>query len=164
MEWCGDRAEMIGIDIDSYNIVTMRNLVHLEKKNAAQLLELKKKSGVPFAIKGIFTEEDIELVKSVRPDIAVISNHGGRVETRTGSTADFLRRYGKVLGRCAGTVWVDGGIRNAAHMRSAAFFGASEVLVGRPFITALLRGGPSGIRTYVETYLGPGSGLQNVLP
>lgn len=91
LTWIKPYAEYIGIDIDSYNILTMRNLVNLERKTAAQLQAFRSKFEVPFVIKGVFTEADVELVRQVRPDVVYISNHGGRVETRVGSTAEFLR-------------------------------------------------------------------------
>ena len=60
-----DCVKVTGIDIDSYNIVTMRNLVKLEKKSAEQLIEIKNHVKMPFAMssfvkipliaKGIFT-------------------------------------------------------------------------------------------------------------
>ncbi|MBO6101194.1 MAG: FMN-dependent dehydrogenase, partial [Spirochaetaceae bacterium] len=66
-EWASGIAEIVGIDIDAYNILTMRNLVSLEKKNAELLSEIKQYVNgvlkVPFALKGIFTTQDIELVK-----------------------------------------------------------------------------------------------------
>ena len=74
-------ANFIGIDIDSFNIATMRNLVNLEKKSEENLLEIKNHTDKKFVIKGVFTSEDIELVRKVQPDVVYISNHGGRVET-----------------------------------------------------------------------------------
>ena len=92
-------SEVVGIDIDSYAIVTMRNLVNLERKTAAQLLELKAcvaREGKPFAIKGIFRPEDIELVKAWCARISlVVSNHGGRVETLPREYGKFSRPSGK---------------------------------------------------------------------
>ena len=98
--WADDIAEVVGIDIDAYNIITMRNLVHLEQKTPQMLLELKKQlnaRGVLFAIKGVFKDEDLETVKLVKPDIVYVSNHGGRVETREGSTASFLAQNATLL-------------------------------------------------------------------
>jgi len=138
--WADSVAEIFGIDIDAYNIITMRNLVHLEKKTPSQLIELKRQfnaRGKPFAIKGIFTQEDVETVKAVKPDIAFISNHGGRVETREGSTAVFLQQYADELRSAAGKLWVDGGIRNQSDIAKAASYGVSTVLLGRPVISAL---------------------------
>lgn len=141
LEWSFSIAEIIGIDIDAYNIVTMRNLVKLEKKTADQLNALKKNLHIPFAIKGIFNPEEVDLVSKVKPDIVVVSNHGGRVENRIGSTADFLVEYGSILRKNCGQLWVDGGIRNLRDIQLASAYGADEVMIGRPFITALCAGG-----------------------
>ncbi len=146
MEWVGSIMEYCGVDIDSYNIVTMRNLVKLEKKNAGQMQELKKHCRVPFAIKGVFTDADIELVKEVKPDVVVISNHGGRVENRIGSTAEFLVQKSEILRNNCGELWVDGGIRTEEDIALAGYLGASQVMVGRPVITALCKGGEKSVK------------------
>jgi isopentenyl diphosphate isomerase/L-lactate dehydrogenase-like FMN-dependent dehydrogenase len=156
MEWASRVAEIVGVDIDSYAILTMRNLVNLQRKTASDLLAIKSRAGrdgLPFAIKGVFRPEDIELVREVKPDIVVVSNHGGRVETLRGSTVSFLAERGDELARYAGAVWVDGGIRTRHHLETAASLGASEVMIGRPLITALLRGGADGVRSRVERIL-----------
>ncbi len=140
IDWSRPVANIIGVDIDSYNIVTMRNLVKLEKKTPAQLKEVMKYAGHPFAVKGVFTKEDVEMVKELKPDIIVVSNHGGRVENRTGSTAEFLAEYGKELKNCCDKLWVDGGIRKYRDLQIAGLLGADEVMIGRPFITALCKG------------------------
>ena len=145
MEWAEDVAELVGVDIDSYAILTMRNLVNLQKKKASDLIELKSHTDKPFAIKGIFNSEDIELVREVHPDIVVISNHGGRVETRRGSTVDFLAKYGKELASHTGEIWIDGGIRKRRDLEVAASFGAVEVMIGRPVISALMKDGDEGV-------------------
>jgi isopentenyl diphosphate isomerase/L-lactate dehydrogenase-like FMN-dependent dehydrogenase len=158
MEWAGKTAELFGVDIDSYNIVTMRNLVSLEKKGVTELLELKEAAhntwGVPFAIKGVFTEADIALVREVAPDVVVVSNHGGRIETEQGSTVRFLERYGKVLSSYTGELWVDGGLRTKQHIRIAGALGASQVLIGRPLVIALLRSGAQGIVDWYQSIMG----------
>lgn len=136
IEWIGKHARYIGIDIDSYNILTMRNLVNLERKTAAQLEEFRKRSGVPFVIKGVFTDEDIELVKEVRPDVVYISNHGGRVETRKGSTADFLAAEGPKLKNYCDQLWIDGGIRTRRDIQTALYYGADQVIMARSPIRA----------------------------
>ena len=136
IEWVKPYASYIGIDIDSYNILTMRNLVNLERKTAAQLEEFRKRSGLPFVIKGVFTEEDLALVREVRPDVVYISNHGGRVETRIGSTAEFLAYYADELKKYCGQIWVDGGIRTRSDVQTALFYGADQVIAARPLIRA----------------------------
>jgi len=156
MEWAASVAECVGVDIDSYAILTMRNLVNLQQKTPSDLLELKayaSRLGLPFMIKGIFRPEDMELVEAVRPDVAVISNHGGRVATVKGSTAGFLAEHARVLASQAGKVWVDGGIRKRRDLLVASTLGAAEVMVARPFITALLHGGPEGPRNRLREML-----------
>ena len=150
IDWSRDIAECIGVDIDSYNILTMRNLVQLERKTPTQIQELKNYAKLPFAIKGVFTKEDIELVKEIKPEIVVISNHGGRVENRLGSTAMFLKEYGSELKNYCGELWVDGGLRTKKDILTASYFGVSEVMLGRPFVTALCRGGEAEVKKMVE--------------
>ncbi|WP_428770206.1 alpha-hydroxy-acid oxidizing protein [Treponema sp. HNW] len=145
-EWSRPVAEIIGVDIDSYNILTMRRLVQLEKKSAEQLAELKKKAGIPFAVKGVFNAEEVDMVKKLKPDIVVISNHGGRVENRTGSTAEFLAEYGSVLKANCAELWVDGGIRTHRDILAAGSLGVCEVMIGRPFISALCASGAVGVK------------------
>ena len=131
-------ASHIGLDIDAYNIATMRNKVHLEKKTAADLEALRSRAGgLPFVIKGIFTPEDLQLVADFKPEVALVSNHGGRVETLEGSSADFLVAHAAEMKKSAGQVWVDGGIRNRLDVQTAIFYGADRVLVGRPVICAV---------------------------
>lgn len=137
-QWAADVAHVIGTDIDAYEIATMRDLVHLEKKTPSALIEFRNHFSVPFAIKGVFTDESIELVKIVKPEIAYISNHGGRVNTRTGSTADFLARHANELRNYCQEIWVDGGIRTHRDVQVAKYFGATRVALARPLITALI--------------------------
>ncbi|EFW37879.1 dehydrogenase, FMN-dependent [Treponema phagedenis F0421] len=152
IDWAREQAEIIGIDIDSYNIVTMRNLVNLEKKNAQNLQALQRYAHRPFAVKGIFTDDDIETMRDLKPDIIVISNHGGRIETRRGSTANFLAAHGKELRQYCGELWVDGGLRCKADLLAAKALGASQIMLGRPCITALLRYGKSGIKRMLTAF------------
>lgn len=151
--WADDVAEVVGIDIDAYNIVTMRNLVNLEKKSPAQLLEIKQKAKCPFALKGVFTKADLKTVALVKPDIVAVSNHGGRVETIRKSTADFLAENYEFLQKHCGEVWVDGGLRTKADLKVAKSMGAKTVMLGRPFITALLRNGEAGVINFVDDLL-----------
>ena len=151
--WCTGVSEIIGVDIDSYNIVTMRNLVQLERKTPSQIQDLKKHAKLPFAIKGVFTKEDVELVKEVKPEIVVISNHGGRVENRIGSTAMFLKEYGQEIRNHCGELWVDGGLRSKKDLKTASYFGVSEVMLGRPFITALCRGGEAEVKKMIDGFI-----------
>lgn len=136
VDFVQEDADFIGIDIDSFNIATMRNLVNLEKKSAEKLIEIKNHTDKKFVIKGVFTSEDIELVQKVQPDVVYISNHGGRVETRIGSTAEFLYENAKILKENCAEIWIDGGIRTKKDIQTALFYGASQVILARPLIRA----------------------------
>ena len=150
VEFVAPYAQIIGVDVDAYNIVTMRNQVSLEKKTFQELNELRRKSGLPLAIKGIFSDEDIELVKKTKPEIAIVSNHGGRIDRPIISSADFLSSHINELSRYAKEVWVDGGIRHKKDLITASALGAKEVLIGRPIISRLIAGGKESVKTFVD--------------
>jgi 4-hydroxymandelate oxidase len=153
IKWSTNAAEAVGIEIDWSLNKNFSSIAHFERKTAAQLLDLRKTITIPFALKGIFLDEDIELVKEVKPDIAVISNEGGRIDTRIGSTAEFLATHGSELKKYCGEIWVDGGIRNSLDIRTALALGASQILTARPFITALFRGGTEELCRTVKQML-----------
>lgn len=136
IEWVKPFAEYIGMDIDSYNIITMRNLVNLERKTVTQIEAFREKAQRPFVIKGVFTEQDLDLVRDVKPDVVYISNHGGRVETRIGSTAAFLAEHVDEIKQYCNEIWIDGGIRTVGDVQTALFYGADKVIVARPLIRA----------------------------
>lgn len=157
MEKAVSCARLIGIDIDAYSIVTMRNLAKLEKKSVSSLKKIQDKAheaGLPFAVKGIFLPEEKELLEELHPDIAVISNHGGRIETRPGNTADFLSGYAEEFSPLCGELWVDGGLRTSAHIKAAGLLGAKAVMIGRPFVSALLSGGAAAVKKTAENLSG----------
>lgn len=137
-EWAMPVAEYIGVDIDSYNIVTMRNKVHLEKKTAAKLNELRRATKLPLVVKGVFTQESLDLIEELKPEVAYISNHGGRVETDIGSTAEFMLANVARIKKSAAAVWVDGGLRSKEDIAAALALGGEEVLLGRPIISSFL--------------------------
>ena len=143
-EWAMPVAEYIGVDIDSYNIVTMRNKVHLEKKTAAQLNELRHATKLPLVVKGVFTQESLDLIEELKPEVAYISNHGGRVETDIGSTAQFMLANIARIKKSAAAVWVDGGLRSKEDIAAALALGAEEALLGRPIISSFLESGAKG--------------------
>lgn len=143
IDWISDSgsAIAIGMDIDAYNIVTMRNQANLERKSVLQINEIRKYSRLPLMLKGIFTDEDIKLCQEVKPEIAVVSNHGGRVETREGSSAEFLEKNISALKKCCSQVWVDGGLRTKNDIKVAKFLGTDKILIARSFISSLCLGG-----------------------
>ena len=147
-------AGFIGIDIDSWQIATMAGQTVMERKTAAQLKTLKKSIKSPFVIKGICDRETAALLEEVRPDAAVISNHGGRVASPPEGTAYLLQRFASAVRKQSGSVWVDGGLRTGVHLKKAAALGAERVLIGRPFIQAVIINGRDGVRTALQTDYG----------
>ncbi len=157
LEWADGIMDACGVDIDSYNIITMRNKVNLEKKTASQLKELQthlNTKGIPFAVKGVFTQEDLDLVCELKPDIIYVSNHGGRVETEEGSVFDFLSVHKTLLEKNCGQIWVDGGIRTRNDILTAQAYGAQCILLGRPFATALCYDKANGIQSLMQNLTG----------
>jgi len=153
-EMAQDVAESVGTDIDACTLVTVESKAGLEKKDAALLKDLRREIRVPFIIKGICRDQELELVEAVRPDIVVISNHGGRVADGLEGIAWSLERLvGRVRKYC-GEVWVDGGLRTRAHLHRAAALGAKRVLIARPFIQGVVALGADGIPAVLRDQFG----------
>lgn len=146
-----DTAMAIGMDIDAYNIITMRNQVCLEYKTGEQIKAFRESSGLPLMLKGIFSERDVGLCSDTKPDICVVSNHGGRVDTQNMSSLEFLLKNAEALSMSCGEVWVDGGIRTKRHIQTALYLGASKVLIARGFISRLIKGGVKSMVEYAAS-------------
>ena len=95
------------------------------------------------------------MVTELKPDIVVVSNHGGRIETRKGSTAEFLQEYGSILKSNCQQLWVDSGIRSLTDLMVAAKLGATQVMIGRPIVTALCKDGVKGVIHAVNNLRAP---------
>lgn len=149
--WIEDVADIVGIDIDSYHIPTMDGLVPLEKKSSSQLIELKKSFQKQFAVKGIQSIADLELIKELKPDIVVISNHGGRVFDNGRGISYVLQELAGEVKNFCGEIWVDGGLRTESHLKKAKKLGAARVLIGRPFIQSTILFKDEGITNWLNS-------------
>jgi hypothetical protein len=147
-------AEAVGIDIDACTLATVESKAGLEKKDAPLLKELKTHIKYPFIIKGICRESELELLEAVRPDIVVISNHGGRVADDLEGIARSLERLAPRARNFCGELWVDGGLRRRGHLVKAAALGAKRVLIARPFIQGVVVFGAAGIARVLEEEFG----------
>lgn len=110
---------------------------------------LRSNTRVPLLVKGIMTAEDAEeAVKSGVSGI-VVSNHGGRSLDSVPATAEV---FPAIAERIAGRIplLVDGGIRRGTDILKALAWGASAVLIGRPYVYALASAGSAGIARAVE--------------
>jgi 4-hydroxymandelate oxidase len=104
---------------------------------------------IPIILKGILNPDDAD--EAVRRGVAaiVVSNHGGRVLDTVPATIEVLPA---VVDRVGGRVPVlfDSGIRRGTDVLKGLGYGASAVLIGRPYLYGLSVGGPEGVRDVVN--------------
>jgi 4-hydroxymandelate oxidase len=103
----------------------------------------------PILLKGILNPEDADQAINRGVAAIIVSNHGGRVLDTVPATIEVLPA---VVDRVAGRVPVlfDGGIRRGTDVLKGLGYGASAVLIGRPYIYGLAVAGPDGIRDVVQ--------------
>ena len=148
IEWTENVALCVGIDIDAASIKTMAQKATLEEKSVTQLKQIKEAvnhKGLPFVVKGIHTNEMIELVKQVKPDVAYISNHGGRVVASDSGIGFFLEKNGSTIAGYCDQMWADSGIRSYEDLLVAFHFGVKRCFTGRMSIEYVAHFGIDGI-------------------
>ena len=103
---------------------------------------------VPVLLKGIMTGDDA--ARAVDHGVAgiVVSNHGARNLDTVPATIDALP---EVAERIAGRIPIllDGGIRRGTDIVKAIAYGASAVLIGRPYAFGLAVDGANGVTQVV---------------
>ena len=104
---------------------------------------------LPVILKGILDPEDAELAIQAGADGVVVSNHGGRNLDTAPPTIEALP---DVVDRVQGRIplLLDGGIQRGTDVLKALAFGASAVLIGRPYCYALSVAGSAGVSRVVE--------------
>ena len=104
---------------------------------------------LPVILKGILDPEDAELAIQAGADGVVVSNHGGRNLDTAPPTIEALP---DVVDRVQGRIplLLDGGIHRGTDVLKALAFGASAVLIGRPYCYALSVAGSAGVSRVVE--------------
>lgn len=103
---------------------------------------------LPVVLKGILHPEDAELAVHAGASAIVVSNHGGRNLDTVPASIDVLPAIAaRVRGRIP--VLMDGGIRRGTDIVKAIAFGASAVMIGRPYVYGLAVGGAEGVRDVV---------------
>ncbi|MBL9211365.1 MAG: alpha-hydroxy-acid oxidizing protein [Opitutaceae bacterium] len=110
---------------------------------------LRGETKLPLLLKGIMTGDDAARAVEVGAAGLIVSNHGGRNLDTLPATIDALP---EVAARVAGRipVLVDGGIRRGTDVLKAIAFGASAVLIGRPYLYGLAVGGAPGVTRVVN--------------
>jgi 4-hydroxymandelate oxidase len=103
----------------------------------------------PVILKGILNPDDAE--EAVKRGVAaiVVSNHGGRALDTEPATIEVLPA---VVDRVAGRapVLFDSGIRRGTDVLKGLGYGASGVLIGRPYLYGLSVAGADGVRNVVN--------------
>jgi 4-hydroxymandelate oxidase len=117
--------------------------------NWADLAWIQSIAKTPIILKGILNPDDAD--EAVKRGVAaiVVSNHGGRVLDTEPATIEVLPA---VVDRVAGRVPVlfDSGIRRGTDVLKGLGYGASAVLIGRPYLYGLSVAGADGIRDVIN--------------
>ncbi len=103
----------------------------------------------PIILKGILNPDDAD--EAVRQGVAaiIVSNHGGRVlDTEPASIQVLPAVIDRVAGRLP--VLFDSGIRRGTDILKGLAYGASAVLIGRPYMYGLSVAGMDGVRDVVN--------------
>jgi 4-hydroxymandelate oxidase len=117
--------------------------------NWSDLAWIQSFAKTPVVLKGIMNPDDAD--EAVRHGVAaiIVSNHGGRVLDTEPATIEVLSA---VVDRVAGRIPVlfDSGIRRGTDIVKGLAYGASAVLIGRPYIYGLSVSGADGVRSVIE--------------
>ena len=105
---------------------------------------LRSFAKIPLLLKGVLNPDDADRGVQAGVSGIMVSNHGGRNLDTVPATIDALPQVAdKVAGRVP--VFVDGGIRRGTDVLKALAFGASAVLIGRPYVYGLGAAGQAGV-------------------
>jgi 4-hydroxymandelate oxidase len=105
---------------------------------------LRSITKLPIVLKGIMAAEDGALAVEHGASAVVVSNHGGR---QLDSGEPTLLALPKVVDAVGGRIPVlmDGGIRRGTDVVKALCFGATAVMIARPYLWGLAVAGQEGV-------------------
>lgn len=110
---------------------------------------IRKAVSVPVILKGILNPDDAHRARENGAAAIVVSNHGGRnLDTAAASIEALPRVADKVGGQMP--VLFDGGIRRGTDVLKALAFGATAVMIGRPYVYGLAVAGAAGVTAVIE--------------
>lgn len=148
----------IAMDVDAAGLPFLQGLTPpAGSKSTAELQEIAGRAGKPFIVKGIMTVKGAMAAREAGAAAIVISNHGGRVQDQTPSTAEVLEQIAEAVrdaekkeNSSAHTarrmmILVDGGIRSGVDVFKALALGADACLIARPYVTAVYGGAAEGV-------------------
>jgi 4-hydroxymandelate oxidase len=104
---------------------------------------------LPILLKGILNANDAELAVQNGVQGIIVSNHGARNLDTVPATIQVLP---EIVDRVAGKIPVlmDGGIRRGTDIFKCLAYGATAVLIGRPYLYGLAVAGPEGVAKVIE--------------
>jgi 4-hydroxymandelate oxidase len=110
---------------------------------------LRAQTKLPLLVKGLLHPDDASRAAESGCDGIVVSNHGGRVLK---NAVPSLLALEQIAARIAGRIPVlfDSGIRSGQDVYTALAFGASAVLLGRPYIWGLAAEGALGVARVIR--------------
>jgi 4-hydroxymandelate oxidase len=104
---------------------------------------------VPLLLKGVLDPDDADRGVESGAQGIIVSNHGARNLDTTPATIDALPLVAeRISGRVP--VLVDGGVRRGTDVLKAVAYGASAVLIGRPYLYGLGVAGEDGVAHVVD--------------
>ena len=106
-------------------------------------------AGLPVVLKGILRTDDARRAVEAGAAGIVVSNHGGRQLDTVPTPASVLPGIVDAVGGDV-DILVDGGVRRGWDVAKALALGASAILVGRPVLWGLARGGTAGAQAVLE--------------
>ena len=117
--------------------------------NWADLAWVQSFAKTPIILKGILNPDDADEAAKCGVAAIVVSNHGGRALDTVPATIEVLPA---VVDRVAGRMPVlfDSGIRRGTDVLKGLGYGATAVLIGRPYLYGLSVAGADGVRDVVN--------------
>ncbi len=110
---------------------------------------LRSFAKIPLVLKGVLNPDDADRAAKCGVAGIIVSNHGGRnLDTLPASIDALPLVVDKVAGRIP--VFVDGGIRRGTDVLKALAFGATAVLIGRPYLYGLGAEGAAGVTKVIQ--------------
>lgn len=138
------------MDVDGAGLPFLKKMnPNAGSKSVDEMKEIISYAKMPFIIKGIMTVKGALKAVEAGADAIVVSNHGGRVQGNTPSTAEVLPEIAEaVKGKIK--IFVDGGIRSGVDVYKALALGADAVLIGRPVVPFIYAEGEEGFKVYMD--------------
>jgi len=123
-----------------------RSRRHFNWKDLAWIQSFAK---TPIVLKGIMNPDDADQAVKHGVSAIIVSNHGGRVLDTEPATIEVLPA---VVERVAARIPVlfDSGIRRGTDIVKGLAYGASAVLIGRPYIYGLSVAGADGVHNVID--------------